>query len=83
MAVSPTNQIIHGYYTDEIGTTLERGGILKSLLKTGDPCPCCGQPIRSTDPDVLRLLTLIRDNRVMPTVEQIQEIVRRGEREKP
>lgn len=27
------------------------------LLKTGDPCPCCGQPIRSTNPEVLRLLT--------------------------
>lgn len=52
-------------------------------LETGDPCPCCGQPIRSTDPDVLRLLTLIRDNRVMPTVEQSQKIARRGEREEP
>lgn len=27
------------------------------LLKTGDPCPCCGQPIRSTNPEALRLLT--------------------------
>lgn len=52
-------------------------------LETGDPCPCCGEPIRSTDPDVLRLLTLIRDNRVMPTVEQIREITRRGERKEP
>lgn len=26
------------------------------LLKTGDPCPCCGQPIRTDDPD--RLLAL-------------------------
>lgn len=30
-------------------------------LKTGDPCPCCGQPIKSTNPEMLRLLTDIRD----------------------
>ena len=28
-----------------------------NLLKTGDPCPCCRQPIKSTNPEVLRLLT--------------------------
>ena len=52
-------------------------------LETGDPCPCCGEPIRSTDPDVLRLLTLIRDNRELPTVEQIREIVGRKREEEP
>lgn len=25
-------------------------------LRTGDPCPCCGMPIKMTDPDALRLL---------------------------
>lgn len=30
-------------------------------LKTGDPCPCCGMPIKSTNPEMLRLLTDIRD----------------------
>lgn len=30
-------------------------------LKTGDPCPFCGEPIRFTDPDALRLLTVIAD----------------------
>lgn len=29
-------------------------------IRTGDPCPCCGQPIKTTDPVLLRLLTLIR-----------------------
>lgn len=33
------------------------------LLKPGDPCPCCGQPIKTRDPDLLRLLTYIRDSR--------------------
>ena len=32
----------------------------KPMLKTGDPCPCCGQPIKTTDPDMLALLTRIR-----------------------
>ena len=33
------------------------------ILKTGDPCPCCGQPIKTKDPDMLALLTHIRDSR--------------------
>lgn len=28
-------------------------------LRPGDPCPCCGQPIRTTDPQLLELLTRI------------------------
>ena len=31
-------------------------------LKQGDPCPCCGQPIKTKDPDILALLTNIRDS---------------------
>ena len=31
------------------------------ILKTGDPCPFCGQPIRLTDPDALRLLAAVAD----------------------
>jgi len=30
-------------------------------LKTGDPCPCCGMPIKQTDPEQLRLLTLLME----------------------
>ena len=29
-------------------------------LKTGDPCPCCGQP-KSTNPEILSLLTDMRN----------------------
>lgn len=32
------------------------------MLKQGDPCPCCGQPIKTKDPDMLALLTRIRDS---------------------
>lgn len=35
------------------------------MLRTGDPCPCCGQPIKTKDPDMLRLLTYIRDSSVI------------------
>lgn len=28
-------------------------------LRTGDPCPCCGQPIKTDDPDILELLSRI------------------------
>lgn len=31
------------------------------VLKTGDPCPCCGKPIPMTDPDALRLLAVLAD----------------------
>lgn len=31
------------------------------MLKTGDPCPCCGQPIKTEDPAILALLTYIRE----------------------
>lgn len=30
-------------------------------LHTGDPCPCCGKPIKQTDPEVLRLLGLLAE----------------------
>lgn len=36
------------------------------LLKTGDICPCCGQPITSTRPDVLYLLSWINEARRLP-----------------
>ena len=34
------------------------------MLRTGDPCPCCGQPIKTTDPAILAFLTHIRDSGV-------------------
>ncbi len=48
-----------------------------TMLKTGDLCPCCGQPIRSRDPDVLRMLSEIAEMRRFPMVEEIQRIVRK------
>lgn len=29
------------------------------ILKPGDPCPCCGNPIKTTDPDDLYVLSVI------------------------
>ncbi len=29
------------------------------ILKPGDPCPCCGNPIKTTDPDDLYVLSVL------------------------
>ena len=36
------------------------------VLKTGDPCPCCGKPIPLTDPHALRLLAMLADIMGLP-----------------
>lgn len=45
-------------------------------LKTGDPCPCCGQPIKTRDPDVLALLTMIQRTRYFPSLKELHPLVR-------
>lgn len=32
---------------------------MDAILKPGDPCPCCGQPIKTEDPDMLLVLSWI------------------------
>lgn len=32
---------------------------MDNLLKPGDPCPCCGQPIITDDPEALLALSWI------------------------
>lgn len=44
------------------------------LLKTGDPCPCCGQPIRTRDPETLYLLTWIKKMQRFPIPEELDAI---------
>ena len=49
-------------------------------LKPGDPCPCCGRPIKSRDPELLALLTRIAEQRYFPTAEEIRAMrAKRGE----
>lgn len=58
--------------------TLEINGHLPArpdMLRTGDPCPCCGQPIKTMDPVLLRLLTLIRDE-MKPHPESVSGVNR-------
>ena len=31
-------------------------------LKTGDPCPCCGSPIKTEDPETLLLLSKLAES---------------------
>lgn len=41
------------------------------ILKTGDPCPICGQPILTEDPRTLRLLAAIADIAGLPDREKV------------
>lgn len=59
--------------TGEAGRSTEEEQTMR-MLETGDPCPCCGQPIRSEDPAVLALLTRIAAGRRLLTVEEIQDL---------
>lgn len=43
-------------------------------LRTGDPCPCCGQPIKTRDPETLYLLTWIGKMRRIPIPEELDAI---------
>ena len=46
-----------------------------AVLKTGDPCPCCGQPIKTKDADVLRLLGWIAGTGRLPTMPEIRGLL--------
>lgn len=46
------------------------------MLRPGDPCPCCGQPIKTKDPAILALLTYIQERGV--NQQAYQEYVRNG-----
>ena len=48
-------------FNDSINGIVELRPLKPNILRTGDPCPCCGKPIKTTDPVLLRLLTCIRD----------------------
>lgn len=51
-------------------------------LKRGDPCPCCGQPIKTDDPDALRLLGWIAEHGYLPTRPEVRRIIDRMERKR-
>lgn len=48
-------------FNDSINCMVELIPLRPKMLRTGDPCPCCGQPIKTTNPGLLRLLTLMRN----------------------
>ena len=44
-------------------------------MKTGEPCPCCGQPIKTNDPDLLYLLGWIKTAGYTPiTYEHLKKL---------
>lgn len=44
--------------------------------KSGDPCPCCGQPIKTDNPEVLYLLSWIGALHRIPAADEIKTIHR-------
>ncbi len=48
------------------------------ILKSGDPCPFCGQPLRQTDPDALRLLAAVADIVGLPDPEKERVTLKDG-----
>lgn len=43
------------------------------ILKKGDPCPCCGQQIKTSNGDALMILSWIADKGRLPTMAEAQE----------
>lgn len=48
------------------------------ILKPGDPCPFCGQPLQQTDPDALRLLAAVADIVGLPDPEKERVTLKDG-----
>lgn len=42
------------------------------MLRPGDSCPFCGQPIKTTDPALLSILTLLRDELEMQSKLELE-----------
>lgn len=43
-------------------------------LNTGDPCPCCGNPIPLTDPEALETLTRVCEMMGLPDLREQKNI---------
>lgn len=46
------------------------------ILKKGDPCPCCGQQIKTSNGDALMILSWIADKGRLPSAEEVREFYR-------
>lgn len=44
-------------------------------LQRGDPCPCCGRPIKTNNPELLQLLTWIAQQQRFPAVEERRQFL--------
>ena len=50
-----------------------------AMLKTGDPCPCCGEPIKTDDPFLLKILTDIADHKIdLISLDEVRAIPEGG-----
>ena len=44
------------------------------VLRQGDPCPCCGQPIKTDDEKILRMLGWVWENGRLPTLYELKKL---------
>lgn len=50
-----------------------------AMLKTGDPCPCCGEPIKTDDPFLLEILTDIAEHKIdLISLDEVRAILEGG-----
>ena len=50
-----------------------------AMLKPGDPCPCCGEPIKTDDPFLLKILTDIADHKIdFISLDEVRAILEGG-----
>lgn len=50
-----------------------------AMLKTGDPCPCCGEPIKTDDPFLLKILTDMAEHRIaLISLDEVRAILEGG-----
>ena len=52
---------------------LRSGKEYMKILKKGNRCPCCGEPIKTDDGDALMILSWIADKGRLPTKAEVQE----------
>ena len=73
---SPVWEPENGTRIDLIAEKIWGGGsVIIKPMRPGDPCPCCGQPIKTRDPDLLYLLGWIKTTGFKPiTYEQIKKL---------
>lgn len=78
--IRPVCHVFSGFWSELVTETLQGGGVLEKrryhmkILKPGDPCPCCGRPIKEGLPtEKILLLSYIAEGIALAKAEQGME----------